>query len=102
MLVVPNFDSLEAWARHKGIANGDRRRWRGSARCARSWSGGDSAAGGFARYELPKKVLPLPREFSLERGEITPSLKVKRRVVEQAYARRSRRCTPSRRRRNRR
>jgi long-chain acyl-CoA synthetase len=40
----------------------------------------------FARYERPKKVLPLPREFTIERGEITPSLKVKRRVVEQAYA----------------
>jgi long-chain acyl-CoA synthetase len=39
----------------------------------------------FARYERPKKVLVLPREFSLERGEITATLKVKRRVVEQAY-----------------
>jgi long-chain acyl-CoA synthetase len=34
---------------------------------------------------VPKKVLPLEREFSLDRGEITPSLKIRRKVVEQAY-----------------
>jgi long-chain acyl-CoA synthetase len=38
-----------------------------------------------ALFERPKRVVLLQRELSLERGEITPTLKVKRRVVESNY-----------------
>ena len=38
---------------------------------------------GLARHELPKKLLLLDRELTLEDGEVTPTLKVKRRVVEE-------------------
>ncbi len=41
--------------------------------------------GRFASYERPKKVLLIPREFTVESGEITPTLKVKRRIVERNY-----------------
>ena len=37
-------------------------------------------------YEKPKKVLVLPREFSIDAGEITPKLSIKRRVVEDHYS----------------
>ncbi|MBX7151636.1 long-chain fatty acid--CoA ligase [bacterium] len=36
---------------------------------------------GFARYEKVKKFALLPRAFTIESGELTPSLKVKRNVV---------------------
>jgi long-chain acyl-CoA synthetase len=39
-----------------------------------------------ARYERPKRVLIVGRPFSVEGGELTPTLKVKRRVIEQRYA----------------
>jgi long-chain acyl-CoA synthetase len=38
-------------------------------------------------YETIKKYVLLPREFSQETGELTPTLKVKRKVVSQFYAR---------------
>jgi long-chain acyl-CoA synthetase len=41
--------------------------------------------GHLAQYERIKKLALLPREFTLEAGELTPTLKVKRRVVEQKY-----------------
>jgi long-chain acyl-CoA synthetase len=38
-----------------------------------------------ARFEKPKRVGLLEHEFSVERGELTPTLKVKRRVVDKSY-----------------
>jgi long-chain acyl-CoA synthetase len=40
----------------------------------------------FARYEQVKKIFLVPTAFTIEGGELTPSLKVKRKVVEQKYA----------------
>jgi long-chain acyl-CoA synthetase len=39
-----------------------------------------------ASYEKVKKVALLDREFEIEKGEITPTLKVKRNIVEQKYS----------------
>jgi long-chain acyl-CoA synthetase len=86
MIVVPNFESLESWARQEGISGADREVLVRDPRVSEKLLAEITARlDGFARFELPKKVLPLAREFSLERGEITPSLKVKRRVVEDLY-----------------
>jgi long-chain acyl-CoA synthetase len=41
---------------------------------------------GFAQFEKIKKYVLLPSEFTIESGELTPSLKVKRSVVEKHYA----------------
>jgi len=39
-----------------------------------------------ARYETIKKFALLPEDFSIEGGELTPSMKVKRKAVEKKYA----------------
>ncbi|BFN37196.1 AMP-dependent synthetase/ligase [Fidelibacter multiformis] len=39
----------------------------------------------FARYEQIKKIALLPEAFSIEKGEVTPSHKIKRTVVENHY-----------------
>ena len=38
-----------------------------------------------AQYERIKKIAILPREFSIDSGELTPTLKVKRKIVEQKW-----------------
>jgi long-chain acyl-CoA synthetase len=41
---------------------------------------------GLASYEQIRRIIIVPREFSVEGGELSPSMKIKRRVVEQRYA----------------
>ena len=41
---------------------------------------------GLASFETIKRFALLPRDFTVEGGELTPSLKVKRKEVEKAYA----------------
>jgi long-chain acyl-CoA synthetase len=38
-----------------------------------------------SQFERIKKVRLLPREFTIESGELTPTMKVKRKVVEQTW-----------------
>ena len=40
---------------------------------------------GLAHFEAPKKIALLAHDFSIENGEMTPTQKVKRRVVDQHY-----------------
>lgn len=49
-------------------------------------SGIEEANNQLARYESIKKFVVLPRDFTLETGELTPSQKLKRKVVYEKYA----------------
>ena len=40
---------------------------------------------GLADYQRTRRVALLPNEFSIDNGELTPTLKVKRRVIDQKY-----------------
>jgi long-chain acyl-CoA synthetase len=46
----------------------------------------DAANAELSRYEQVKRFRILPRDFSADEGEITPTLKLKRRVVEEHFA----------------
>ena len=41
---------------------------------------------GLASYERVKKIAVLDRDFDIDLGEVTPTLKVRRNIVEQKYA----------------
>jgi long-chain acyl-CoA synthetase len=45
----------------------------------------DQVNGKLASYESIKKFQVLPEDFTIESGELTPSLKVKRRVIQKKY-----------------
>jgi long-chain acyl-CoA synthetase len=46
----------------------------------------DAANADLSRYEQIKRFRILPRDFSADEGEVTPTLKLKRRVVEEHFA----------------
>jgi len=39
----------------------------------------------FSRYEAVKKIMLLDKEFNIEDGTLTPTLKIKKRVVEERF-----------------
>jgi long-chain acyl-CoA synthetase len=45
----------------------------------------DAAMHDFAAFERVKKIALLPRAFTIEEGELTPTMKVRRRAVEERY-----------------
>ena len=85
-LVVPNFENLEAWAREKGISFGSRQELIDRPEVVAFYEQVvKDLTPHLAQFERIKKIAVLPREFSIEGGELTPKLSVKRRVVEQKY-----------------
>jgi long-chain acyl-CoA synthetase len=86
MLLVPNFGMVNAWLAEEGRPGGDpealvqrpevQEKMEREAR---------KSLRDLAQFETPKKFLLIPHEFTLESGELTPTLKVKRRVVETRY-----------------
>jgi long-chain acyl-CoA synthetase len=85
-LVVPDFDKLKAYAGGQGIAFGSIEDLCRDKRIVDFLKAEvDKATPILASYERIKKILVLPRDFDIERGEITPSLKVRRANVTAEY-----------------
>lgn len=85
MLIVPNWDNLEKWCAAEGITGPRSQLIRLPQVCAKVEQEVFSTLDGFAKYEMPKKLGLLEHDFSIERGELTPKLSVKRRVIDQTY-----------------
>jgi long-chain acyl-CoA synthetase len=87
MLVVPNFELLEQWARERRLAFTSRAELIASpdahAKIEREVMG---SLHDLAKFEMPKRVGLIENDFTIESGELTPTLKVRRRVVEQRYS----------------
>jgi long-chain acyl-CoA synthetase len=86
LLVVPNYEQLEKWAKLKNIIWTDRSQLLTMpAIHAMIDHEVRSQLTGLAPFEMPKKIALLGSDFSVEGGELTPTLKVKRRVIEKNY-----------------
>jgi long-chain acyl-CoA synthetase len=86
VLISPNFAALEGWAKGQGIAVGDHAALVKDARVVKAYQEiVDKVNGGLANFETIKRVRVVPDEWSLEDGTLTPSMKLKRRVVEKKY-----------------
>ena len=85
-LVVPDFEALRPWAATQGVAGSNAEL--ASHPKVRELIAADVARVNekLARYEQVRAWAPLDAELTLEAGELTPTMKVKRRVVHAKYA----------------
>lgn len=85
-LVIPSFEALEAWAGEQRIRFSDRADLLRNHRVVefvRDRISRQSA--GLASFERIKRFHLLEKGFSMADGEITPTLKLKRKVIQQRY-----------------
>jgi long-chain acyl-CoA synthetase len=86
-LIVPDFEKLEEYAKLKEISYANL-----SDLVAKDeivdfvQSEVDKSLKDLASYEKVKKIALLDRDFEIAEGEITPTLKVKRNIIEKKYA----------------
>jgi long-chain acyl-CoA synthetase len=88
VLIVPNFPLLEEWAASQGISTASRKEMVRSAKVQGLYQAiVDELNENLAQYEKLKKVLVLPEELSIADGTMTPSMKLRRRHLEERYRR---------------
>jgi long-chain acyl-CoA synthetase len=85
-LIVPDFERLRAWAKDQGIAASDKQGLIADRRVIDMIKAEvNRLTRELADYEKVKRIGLLAEEFTIDGGELTPTLKVKRRVVEEKY-----------------
>jgi long-chain acyl-CoA synthetase len=86
-LIAPNFAALEGWAKERGISAAQKNDLIQNKRVIALYQEiVDMVNATLANFETIKKFALVPDEWSLETGELTPSMKLKRRVVQEKYA----------------
>lgn len=86
-LIAPNFAALEAWAAQQGVEPGSRDQLVAHERVTALYAEiVKEANSGLANFESIKRFRLVAEEWTQESGELTPSLKLKRRVIADRYA----------------
>jgi long-chain acyl-CoA synthetase len=85
-IIVPNFDSLERWAGFKKLKYANHRELTENPLVyAKLMSRVEKINATLSSYERIKKIAILDHEMTVEGNQLTPSLKNKRRVVNDMY-----------------
>ncbi|RMG38607.1 MAG: long-chain fatty acid--CoA ligase, partial [Methanobacteriota archaeon] len=85
-LIVPSFETLEKFAAEQGISFNSHKELCEHPKVKELIQQEiENVNKELASYETVKKFILLDQPFSIESGELTPSLKVKRKIVEQNY-----------------
>jgi long-chain acyl-CoA synthetase len=85
-LIVPNWETVESYVQLKGIKQASHAELCKNPRIIDLFQ--RQVAGlttGLAKYETVKRIALLENELTIEGGELTPTMKVKRRVVDEKY-----------------
>jgi long-chain acyl-CoA synthetase len=87
-LIVPEYEKLEALARRRGLSFSSRAEMVNSPDLLAFYMEEiEKMTRHLAPYERVKKIALLDREFDVGRQELTPTLKVRRQIIEKAYRR---------------
>jgi len=86
VLIAPNFAELEEWAEHHGVKFSSRQELVKSPRVQSLYEGiVEELNRNLAQYEKLKKVLVIHADLSIADGTLTPSMKLRRRPLEERY-----------------
>lgn len=87
VLLSPNFAALDAWAKQQGIETTQRESLVRDQRVLAEYQRiVDQVNATLSNFETMKRIHVVAEEWSLEGGELTPSLKLKRRIITERYA----------------
>jgi long-chain acyl-CoA synthetase len=86
VLISPNFPALERWAGENGIGTKDPAELVNDPKVQKLYEGiVKKVNAGLEHHETIKKVGVVAEEWTVETGELTPSMKLKRRVILEKY-----------------
>jgi long-chain acyl-CoA synthetase len=86
-LIVPELEPLRQWAKAVGIPTEEMAALIADPRVRRHIKAEiDRLSGELADYEKVRRFALLNRDFTVDSGELTPTLKLKRRVIAEKYA----------------
>jgi long-chain acyl-CoA synthetase len=86
-LISPNFAALETWAKHHGIEAKTREEMVADSRVVEAYAEVvREVNSGLANFETMKRFRLVAEEWSQDSGELTPSMKLKRRIISARYA----------------
>lgn len=85
-LIVPAFDTLEKFAKKKNIAFSEKQHLLNNESIIKRYQREiDNANKRLGQWEKIKKFVLLPTEWSIDNGELTPKLSLKRKVILEHY-----------------
>jgi long-chain acyl-CoA synthetase len=88
VIISPNFALLETWARENNIAFASRPDLIAHPKVQALYQEiAEEVNKNLARFEQLKRVLLVPDEFTADNGALTPTMKLRRRVIEDRYRR---------------
>jgi long-chain acyl-CoA synthetase len=86
-LIMPNFAALEPWAKEHGISATNRSALVEDPKVRAEYQAiVDKVNATLANFETIKRFRLVPDEWTVDSGELTPSMKLRRRVIAQKYA----------------
>ena len=86
VMISPNFVRLEEWALTNGISVSSRADLVAHSKVQSLYEGiVEEQNQHLARFEKLKRVIVVPDEFTADNGALTPTLKLRRRVIEERY-----------------